>query len=106
MRNNKSVSVVLAIGVLAGGTQAFAQSTWTEQGPGPILNGSNTVLPNMSPVAGAINAIVPSPTSADVVFVGTVSGGVWKTSNATAAAPLWVPLPTPSCRSFQSTLWR
>jgi hypothetical protein len=92
MRNNKSVSVVLAIGVLAGGTQAFAQSTWTEQGPGPILNGSNTVLPNMSPVAGAINAIVPSPTSADVVFVGTVSGGVWKTSDATAAAPDWTSL--------------
>jgi hypothetical protein len=66
MRNNKSVSVVLAIGVLAGGTQAFAQSTWTEQGPGPILNGANTALPPTSPTAGAINAIVPSPTSADV----------------------------------------
>jgi hypothetical protein len=26
-----------------------------------------------------------------VVFVGTVSGGVWKTSNATAAVPTWIP---------------
>ena len=27
-----------------------------------------------------------------MVFVGTVNGGVWKTSNATAAVPTWIPL--------------
>jgi hypothetical protein len=63
-----------------------------EQGPGPMLMTSNTVLPPMNPAGGAINAIVPSPSSADVIFVGTVSGGVWKTSNATSAAPTWEPL--------------
>ena len=62
---------------------------WVEQGPGPILNGQDEGIPN-NPVAGAINAIVPI--SADVVFVGTVNGGVWKTSNATAASPTWTPL--------------
>ena len=46
---------------------------WVEQGPGPILNGGSEGIPN-NPVAGAINAIVPSPGSVDVVFVGTVSG--------------------------------
>jgi hypothetical protein len=82
------------MGILAGGTQAWAldDKNWEEQGPGPILNGSNTVLPNNSPVAGAINAIAPSRDSADVIFVGTVSGGVWKTSNATAAVSSWTPL--------------
>jgi hypothetical protein len=98
MRACKSViTVALVIGPLTGGTQTYAQSkTWTEQGPGPILNDGNTVLPNMSPVAGAINAIVPSPSSADVIYAGTVNGGVWKTSNATAASPTWIPLTDPS----------
>ena len=94
--NPNLVIATLAIGVLFGGTQAFAQTNnkiWTEQGPAPILNESNTALPDMmSPASGAINAIVPSPNSPDLVFVGTVSGGVWKTSNATAAAPTWIQL--------------
>jgi hypothetical protein len=94
MRAYKLLIMAMAIGGFSGGPQVFAQSnnTWNEQGPGPILNDSNTVLPPNSPVAGAINAIVSSPTSSDLVFVGTVSGGVWRTSNATAAAPTWIPL--------------
>ena len=37
MRNLKFViPTTLAIGVFSGGTQAFAQNKWTEQGPGPI----------------------------------------------------------------------
>jgi hypothetical protein len=76
---------------------------WQEQGPGLICNEGATLLPNMcdaadtvmggkNPAAGAINAIVPSPTDSGVVFAGAVSGGVWKTSNATAAIPTWTPL--------------
>jgi hypothetical protein len=77
---------------LSGGAAALAAPAWVEQGPGPILNGQDEGLPGPNPVAGAINAIVPSPSSADIVFVGTVNGGVWKTSNATAATPTWTPL--------------
>jgi hypothetical protein len=92
MPTRMTVIVALAIGVFSG-TQAFAQAkNWTDEGPGPMLMTSNTVLPPMNPAAGAINAIVPSPTSADVIFVGTVNGGVWKTSNATATSPTWEPL--------------
>jgi hypothetical protein len=89
----RSAIVVLAIGGLAGGTRALAWDNlnWEEQGPGPILNGQAS-LPNNTPVAGAINAIVPNPHSADEIYVGAVSGGVWKTSNATAAVPSWIPL--------------
>jgi hypothetical protein len=97
MFNQKSIILALtALVGLSGGAAALAAPAWVEQGPGPILNGGEEGMsggagvPN--PVAGAINAIVPNPTSADVVFVGTVSGGVWKTSNATAAAPTWTPL--------------
>jgi len=99
--------VGLAIATLCAGALALAgpgkAQVWQEQGPGPICNEGATLLPNMcdaadtvkggkNPAAGAINAIVPSPTDSDVVFVGTVSGGVWKTSNATDAIPTWTPL--------------
>src|SRR5262249_27507853 len=66
-------------------------TTWVEQGPGPILNGNSVGIPD-NPVAGAIEAIAVNPTNADVVYVGSVNGGVWKTTNATAANPTWTPL--------------
>jgi hypothetical protein len=107
MRNHKSASVGLAIAALCAGALALAApgkaQVWQEQGPGPICNGGATLLPDMcdaadtvmggkNPVTGAINAIAPGPTDSDVIFAGTVSGGVWKTSNATAAIPTWTPL--------------
>ena len=64
-------------------------STWIEQGPGPILGGLVEGLPT---VTGAVEAIAADPHNADVVFVGAVNGGVWKTTNATAASPSWTPL--------------
>src|SRR6516162_330670 len=90
MFNKKSILLTVASLVsLSVGAAALAAPAWVEQGPGPILNGQDEGLTN-NPVAGAINAIVPI--SADIVFVGTVNGGVWKTSNATAATPTWTPL--------------
>ena len=57
-----------------------------------MCDAADTVMGGKNPAAGAINAIAPSPTSSGVVFVGTASGGVWKTSDATAAIPTWTPL--------------
>src|SRR6266705_2365474 len=65
---------------------------WREQGPGPILFDSNTKIPPNSPVSGAINAIAASSTDPDLLYVGTVNGGIWQTTNATAANPTWTPL--------------
>jgi hypothetical protein len=45
-----------------------------------------------SPVVGAINAIAPSPADPDLLYVGTVNGGIWRTTNATAVSPTWTPL--------------
>jgi hypothetical protein len=94
MFSQKAILLVITWLVgLSGGTAALAAPAWVEQGPGPIFN-VNIVegLPGPNPAAGAINAIVADPTTADIVFVGTVNGGVWKTSNATAATPTWTPL--------------
>jgi hypothetical protein len=66
---------------------------FTEQGPGPIVNGQDEGLTNpTNPVAGAVNAVAIQPGSSDVIYVATVNGGIWKTTNATAASPTWTPL--------------
>ncbi|MEM9531762.1 MAG: proprotein convertase P-domain-containing protein [Pseudomonadota bacterium] len=44
---------------------------------------------NSDPAAGAINAVAPHPTNADILFVGSVNGGVWRTNNALAQSPAW-----------------
>src|SRR5262249_17814721 len=66
-------------------------TTWVEQGPGPIFGSDLVGIPG-SPVAGAIAAIAVNPTNADIVYAGSVNGGVWKTTDATAANPTWTPL--------------
>src|SRR5262249_45611091 len=64
-------------------------ATWVEQGPGPITGGLVEGLPT---VAGAVEAIATAPHNADLVYAGAVNGGVWKTTDARAADPTWVPL--------------
>src|SRR5215471_9229343 len=95
MFNSKSrfvYALALSIGVwITFGTSSLSAPSWVEEGPGPILNGQEAVPPN-NPVSGAINAIAASRTNPDLVYVGTVNGGVWKTTNATADSPNWTPL--------------
>ena len=65
---------------------------WLSQGPGPIRNGQvENVQPN-NEVVGAIHTVLAHPTDPDVLYIGAVNGGIWKTTNATAASPDWQPL--------------
>jgi len=74
--------------------------TWSNQGPGPSINGQiENVGPvdsatgfNRNEVTGAAHAVIAHPTNADILYVGGTNGGVWKTTNATAASPTWTPL--------------
>ena len=85
------IYVVLAAVVLAVAPTARAQlPPWTGRGPSPIMPGPVSTVDRE--VVGAINALVPDPTNADVLYVGAVNGGVWKTTNATATRPTWTPL--------------
>ncbi|HYR27136.1 MAG TPA: hypothetical protein VEU30_01645, partial [Thermoanaerobaculia bacterium] len=61
---------------------------WSAQGPAPIYGGQSENIPG-NPVTGAINAVVAHPTSADVLWIGSVNGGIWKTTNATNDPPTW-----------------
>jgi hypothetical protein len=63
---------------------------WIPQGPAPIENGPAKASPN-NEVAGAIRAVAAHPSNPDVIYVGTVNGGIWKATNGTSASPHWTP---------------
>ena len=79
--------------VLAAGAPAEAPGPplWVSQGPSPVTGGQVEGITN-SPVTGAIHAVAPHPTDANILYIGAVNGGVWKTTNATAGNPTWTPL--------------
>jgi hypothetical protein len=62
---------------------------WVFQGPAPIQNGGVDNITDGEAV-GAANTALAHPTNADIVWVGAVNGGVWKTENARDAKPTWV----------------
>lgn len=64
---------------------------WRAIGPGPSHAGQVENITNRE-VVGAINAVATHPTNAGIVYVGSVNGGVWRTANATNAAPNWARL--------------
>jgi hypothetical protein len=66
--------------------------TWTAIGPAPKRAGVTLVEPPLSEPTGAIQAFAPDPANAELLYVGTVNGGIWKTTNATADRPNWVQL--------------
>ena len=72
-------------------TASILVGPWVSQGPAPGINGQENVPPD-NQINGAVQAIAVHPTNADIMYVGSVNGGVWKTNNATATAPHWVPV--------------
>jgi len=69
-------------------------AVWVSQGPAPMRNGQAITWPpsDQNPVAGAIQAVATHPSNANIAYAGTINGGVWKTSNALAQNPSWIPL--------------
>ena len=67
-------------------------AAWVNIGPFSAEGGQSE---NASPddrIVGAIHAVLAHPTNANILYAGAVNGGVWRTFNATAAAPQWEPL--------------
>src|SRR5262249_10687466 len=71
--------------------------TWAAQGPGPgreQLFGQVGTAPNLQ-ASGALQSIAGNPNNPAPIIVGTVNGGVWRTTNADPANPgaiTWTPL--------------
>src|SRR4051812_39673705 len=69
----------------------LSSQPWVSQGPSPTINGGTSIPPNFE-VNGAVQAVAANPTNPNIMYVGAVNGGVWKTSNATSLSPTWTPL--------------
>lgn len=63
-------------------------TTWISQGPDSIIGGANVRVEGKTQ-AGALAAVVAHPTDPNILWVSSVNGGIWKTTNATAANPTW-----------------
>lgn len=63
------------------------EPAWTPLGPAPIPNGQT--VGTVTPVSGRVIAIAIHPTNPDVVFVGTASGGLYRSLDGGDA---WAPL--------------
>ena len=65
-------------------------SLWTAQGGAPIWFGDAGV--SNGEVAGAIQSVVVHPTNPNIMWIGAVNGGIWRTTNALAENVIWKPL--------------
>ena len=61
---------------------------WLSQGPSPTIGGQTEGITN-APVIGAVQTIIAHPQDDDILWIGSVNGGIWKTTNATNASPTW-----------------
>jgi photosystem II stability/assembly factor-like uncharacterized protein len=68
---------------------------WVSIGPQPI------VVNNNLPFAGRVTAVAAHPTNANILYIGTDSGGIWTTTNAGATwTSLTDAIPVPAIQSL------
>lgn len=87
-RGRTQIIFLAALGLAVCSAGMSAAATWQAQGPGPNTNGQVEGILD-GEVIGAIHAVAPHPTDPDILYAGGVNGGIWKTTNATAASPNW-----------------
>ena len=69
------------------------KSNWLQLGPTAIPNGqtASTYYQNFNIpalIAGRVTSIIPDPKYKDIIYVGTASGGIWKTKDG---GRNWIP---------------
>ena len=64
---------------------------WIPQGPAPIYIAPVLSRGTYNQADGAIKAVAAHPTNANIIYVGAVNGGIWKTTNGTSDSPTWTP---------------
>jgi photosystem II stability/assembly factor-like uncharacterized protein len=69
-------------------TTASQPLVWVLQGPHPSTRGQVEGIVDKE-VVGAVKAVAVHPSNPDVVYIGAVNGGIWRTDNAMGAQPNW-----------------
>jgi hypothetical protein len=89
------ITAALAVAFILSGLAAspcVAQAlVWSPAGPRPNTLGQTEIEPDRE-IEGAIRAVAPHPTKSQILYVGAVNGGIWKTENALDPNPVWRPL--------------
>ncbi|MEM8962487.1 MAG: sialidase family protein [Acidobacteriota bacterium] len=89
------LGVIMTLALAGPATAQFADpfnGHWGAEGPAPITDGqTENVVPN-DEVDGAIHTVAAHPTNKNILYVGTVNGGIWATRTATNVNPVWKPL--------------
>ncbi len=67
-------------------TIPLSNASWSLIGPAPVANGQ---VPGVNPVSGRVAGIAPDPTNANIIYLATAGGGVWKTTDGGGS---WTPL--------------
>jgi hypothetical protein len=75
--------------LLAFSAAAQEDRIWESLGPRVITNSNEITGITDKEVVGAVNSVAPHPSNADIMFIGAVNGGVWRTTNATDSSPSW-----------------
>jgi hypothetical protein len=68
----------------------LSTTAWTPVGPAPLPLGQTET--RLDQVTGRVISIAIHPTNPNIVFIGTASGGLYRTLNGQAANPTWTSL--------------
>ena len=83
LRRSRDLAAILSISLLCGPALAQVEDrTWEGLGPEGLVSGSRID-------AGAVNSVALHPSDADTMVIASVNGGLWRTTNATDANPIW-----------------
>ena len=87
---HREMVTLLVLGLLLVPQGLRAQTLiWTAQGAAPNTRGQVENIRPDNEVVGAINALAPHPTNPNILYVGAVNGGIWRTGDAMADSPDW-----------------
>ncbi len=90
MNTSFPCKLTLITAALCCASGSLVAQTLTNEGPSPFIGGQSEDLNDEQ--VGAINALAPHPTDPDILYIGAVNGGVWRTTDATATSPSWTAL--------------
>ncbi|MCA8879867.1 MAG: exo-alpha-sialidase [Rhodobacteraceae bacterium] len=85
-------ALVVGLAVLLSWPALAEVGIWRAEGPAPIRQGNNVENIEDNEQVGAVQALAPDPANGNVLFIGAVNGGVWRTDDALAEHPTWRPL--------------